>query len=151
MLKDYVELKEGDWIMQNGANSAVRVLTTSRSDSGWEQTGGPSRHSDCCCTRAKDVELRARPVCFTTCPSYMSDSIFPSQEWHLEAERALAEYWSDSSAHLRRSRRPQTSWQNKNLARWKGEFDQVGLWNVLHKPCRRFAWLLIASVNMREF
>lgn len=25
MLRDYVELKEGDWIIQNGANSAVRV------------------------------------------------------------------------------------------------------------------------------
>jgi hypothetical protein len=25
MLRDYVELREGDWVMQNGANSAVRI------------------------------------------------------------------------------------------------------------------------------
>lgn len=25
MLHDFVQLKEGDWVVQNGANSAVRV------------------------------------------------------------------------------------------------------------------------------
>lgn len=29
MLRDYVDLQEGDWVLQNGANSAVCIITRS--------------------------------------------------------------------------------------------------------------------------
>lgn len=49
MLHDFVQLKEGDWVVQNGANSAVRVscvfasLRVLMMQAGWA-----SSYSDSC-------------------------------------------------------------------------------------------------------
>jgi len=44
MLSDFVDLQPGDWVVQNGANSAVRELISVNRCTSSTGTGGTSRY-----------------------------------------------------------------------------------------------------------
>lgn len=70
MLRDYVDLKEGDWIIQNGANSAVRLsplvlLPSSKTHTYtyiYESAGRTSCHTNSQIPRSKQHQPHPRPV-----------------------------------------------------------------------------------------
>jgi hypothetical protein len=63
MLRDFVDLKPGDWVLQNGANSAVSQVDPVTMHLLTLLTGRASGYSNCCFPRLENSQLYSEQVC----------------------------------------------------------------------------------------
>lgn len=66
MLSEFVDLQQGDWVVQNGANSAVRRSEIAKGPVDSTNTGGTSCNRARKATRIKHNQLYSEQVRFTT-------------------------------------------------------------------------------------